>query len=86
MEDILPTNNYPDVPEDQEEMRNAQILGQDQMGLPNEEIAIFPQQGEPQAEVDAFSHPMEATDAHLDASEGPRTPSPTAEESSCTWQ
>ena len=80
MEDILPTNNCPDVPEDQEEMRNTQILGQDQMGLPNEEIAIFPQQGEPQAEVDAFSHPMEATSAHLDAGEGPRTPSPTAEE------
>ena len=53
------------------------------MGLPNEEIAIFPQQGEPQAEVDAILLPMETIDTHLGAplaAEGPRTPSPTAEE------
>ena len=83
MEDILPTNNCPADPEDQEEEELLQIPGQNPIGLPNEEIANFSLQCDPQAQVDANFEAMQEAHRHQGAEpapEGPRTPSPSAEE------
>ena len=83
MEDILPTNNCPADPEDQEEEELLQIQGQNLIGLPNEEIANFSLQCDPQAQVDANFEAMQEAHRHQDAEpapEGLRTPSPSAEE------
>ena len=83
MEDIRPTNNCPADPEDQKEEELLQTPGQQPIGLPNKEIALFPLQSDPQAQVDANFEDMEAAHRHQGAEpapKGPRTPSPSAEE------
>ena len=71
MEDILPTNNCPADPEDQEEEEPIQILGQEHIGLPNEDTTMFSLQREPQAQDDVIFEDMDGVDHHQSVGPAP---------------